>query len=101
MTRQDIDAEVKRQSERLLSQERTPTAVKVGRIQNQVLAQAGVTDTLTITMRATAFQADGAPASPAQPTPLVLALRRVDQAGCLRVVDERGLTAYEKAPSAH
>ena len=59
MTRQDIDAEVRRQSERLLSQDRKPTAVKVGRIQNQVLAQAGVTETLTVTMRASAFQADG------------------------------------------
>ena len=84
MTRQDIEAEIRRQAERLLSQQRTPKAVKIGRIQTEVLTRAGVTGTVTVPVR-----------TPSSRLPLVLALGPVDLAGCLRVVDAEGATAYE------
>ena len=84
MTRQDIEAEIRRQAERLLSQQRQPTAVKIGRIQSDVLAQAGVTSPIIVPVQ-----------PPALPGPLVLALTPVELAGCLRVVDANGWTAYE------
>jgi hypothetical protein len=99
MTRQDIDAEVRRQAERLLSQQRVPTAVKIGRVQNDVLTQAGVTGTITVPVQATSGR--GGAKLPLAPRSLTLALRLVDQAGCLRVIDTQGLTAYEHFVAPH
>jgi hypothetical protein len=99
MTRQDIDAEIRRQAERLLSQQRVPTAVKIGRIQNAVLTQAGVTGTVTVPVQATSGR--GSPMFPLAPRPLTLALKLIDQAGCLRVIDAQGLTAYENFVAPH